>query len=731
MKRHIGSVLFLMVILVQACWAVTSVITRHETSDDFLKGEVERVIVDSSGTLRLAPQSAEANCGERLKDVWSIHTMYADKDGVLYLGTGPNAKVFRYAQDRCEQVYPADVENPSGDVDSEILNEHVFAVANDVAGRLLVAVSGETGKLIRLNPGKAEVVFEDKRVRYIFAIALDQNNNIYLGTGPEGLLFRLDPFCQSPELIYDAQDKSLLSLAIHDNTIYAGSDERGLVYKIDPEQKRATVLYDSEQDEVTSLLVDDAGNVYAASSSAQAAMAQLKAASGISLKKEPGRPDRPDIRDPNLPSPAIESLQTPNNDGAKKQEEDESAPKPPMAPMAKVAGHIYKITPEGFVTDIFSEIAVLYSLARADGTLWLGTGNKGQLYSIDPETEEKGIVFEDKTSSQITSIARMNGTAFLGLSNPARLMRLEKTFASTGTYESPMIDAGQPAQWGKLQIEADIPDGCLVLMACRSGNIEDPNDATLSAWSHEAAITKATQLDCPVGRFCQYRLTLTADPEGGKTPEIREVTAAHVVPNAAPNVVAVKAERSRDKKTPSVIDIGFMVKDDNKDELEFTLQFRKAGRTTWIPLEDELDKPRYQWNGLTVEDGRYEVRVIASDRKSNSPETTLTGSRVSSVFVIDNTAPEIAHAEMQVSGNDVMAGLRVEDEFSVLGKVQYTVDSNEKWVTALPEDLVYDTLAESFTIPIENLEPGVHVIAFSLADDLENIRYKTYEVTIP
>jgi len=731
MKRHIGSVLFLMVILAPACWAVTSVITRHRTSSDFLKGEVEKVIVDSSGTLRLAPKSTEADCGELLKDVWSIHTMYADNDGVLYLGTGPDAKVFRYARGRCEEVYPADVEKPDGSVDSEILNEHVFAIAKDVAGRLLVGVSGESGKLVRLNQGKAEVVFEDKRVKYIFAIALDQNNNIYLGTGPEGLLFRLDPFCQSPELIYDAQDKSLLSLAIDDNTIYAGSDERGLVYKIDPEQKRATVLYDSDQKEVTALLVDDSGNLYAASSSAEAAMAQLKAPSGISLKNEPGRPDRPDNRDPNQPSSAAESLQTPNNDEAKKQEEDKSAPKPPVAPTPKVAGHIYKITPEGFVTDIFSEIAVLYSLAEADGTLWLGTGNKGQLYSIDPETEEKGIVFEDKTSSQITSIARMDGTTFIGLSNPARLMRLEKTFASKGTYESSMIDAGQPAQWGKLQIEADIPDGCLVVLACRSGNVEDPNDATLSPWSHEAAITKATELDCPVGRFCQYRLTLTADSEGGKTPEIREVTAAHVVPNLAPNVLAVKAERSRDKKTPSVIDISFMAKDDNKDDLEFTLQFRKAGRTTWIPLKDELDQPRFQWDGQTVEDGRYEVRVIASDRKSNSPDTALTGSRVSSVFVIDNTAPEITDADLQVSGKDITAKLLVEDEFSVLGKVQYTVDSNEKWTTTLPDDLVYDTLAESFTIPIKDLEPGVHVIAFSVADDLENTRYKTYEVTIP
>jgi hypothetical protein len=206
---------------------------------------------------------------------------------------------------------------------------------------------------------------------------------------------------------------------------------------------------------------------------------------------------------------------------------------------------------------------------------------------------------------------------------------------------------------------------------------------------------------------------------------------AHAVPNVPPSVLAIKAERSRDKKTPHLIDISFMVKDENKDDLEFTLQFRKAGRTTWIPLKEELDQPRFQWDGRTVEDGRYEVRVIANDRKSNTPKTALTGSRVSGVFVIDNTAPEIVNADIQTAGRDVIATLHIEDEFSVLGKVQYTVDSNEKWMTALPDDGVYDTLAESFTIPIKDLETGVHVIAFSVADDLENTRYKTYEVTIP
>ena len=64
--------------------------------------------------------------------------------------------------------------------------------------------------------------------------------------------------------------------------------------------------------------------------------------------------------------------------------------------------------------------------------------------------------------------------------NPAKLVTLGSGFASEGTYTSDLIDAGQPATWGKLQLEASIPQGCKVLLAVRSGNVKDVNDPTFS-----------------------------------------------------------------------------------------------------------------------------------------------------------------------------------------------------------------------------------------------------------
>ncbi|MBW8034485.1 MAG: hypothetical protein FVQ79_02140 [Planctomycetes bacterium] len=173
-----------------------------------------------------------------------------------------------------------------------------------------------------------------------------------------------------------------------------------------------------------------------------------------------------------------------------------------------------------------------------------------------------------------------------------------------------------------------------------------------------------------------------------------------------------------------------MASDSNKDTLTYEIEFRKLGRTGWIKLKDKLEKSRFEWDTNTVEDARYEVRVIADDEKSNTPQTALTGSRISDAFVIDNTAPKIAKENIKIVKDVVRFTLTIQDAFTVIGNLSYTVDSNEDWISMLPDDLIYDTTTEDFTIQIEDMETGKHVIAVKISDDIKNVAYKTYEVNI-
>ncbi|HUT28592.1 MAG TPA: hypothetical protein VMX13_02285 [Sedimentisphaerales bacterium] len=733
-------------LLSQSAQPVTSKITRQRSSADMLKGKVKDVVVGSQGTLRLG--TAWETPVEEFEDVWSINSIVVI-GGTVYIGTSPNGGIFEYSLGKLTKIYPlqsqeqqpqaqdenndaTDEPNDANTVEAKeyLANEHIFAMATDVAGRLLAGISGKECKLLRFEAGRMETIFEPNDARYIFAIATDIKGNIYLGTGPQGKVYRFDPFSRdSSQVIYDSPDKNILSLAAGDDGfVYAGSDDRGVIYKIDPQTGKASALYDSEQPEITALLLNKQGDLYAAATSAEMAQAESKFAAKLPLA---GRPETKSTNGKtSSESDGARQLRIPNTKKASHDKSAEGKPAVPKPPKPDKASHIYKVSKEGYVTDIFSEAVVLFCLAEQDNSLLVGTGNNAQLFSVDPASEDSAVIYEDEQASQITAVTLFGKDVYVGTSNPAKLIKLTRKFAAEGSYTSDLIDAGQPAKWGKLQVEADIPPGCKIMAASRSGNVKDVNDPTLSEWTQLEEITGPVQLRCPLGRFCQYKLVLKSD-SGSQSPVVHEVAVAGTVPNLAPQVELVSVGRIEAAGKEGTFKIAYKAKDDNGDKLVYKIDFRKAAKTIWIELKDELEADSFEWDGKTVEDGRYEVRVTASDERDNTPTTKLTASRISDPVIIDNTAPVIKDDSIQRGGKTVTLRLRAVDVFSAIGKVDYTIDSNDKWITAIPDDLVYDTADETFTIAIEDLKAGDHIIALRVSDDAGNTTYKTFEVAIP
>jgi len=732
-----------------ACYAVTSKIIRHSSSADLLKGEAENIVIGSRGTIELG--RAAKVLVEEFEDVWSINSVVVS-GGSVFVGTSPNGGIYEYSLGKLTKIYPVESEkkgnpeqstgnelsdtNPPDDankpegspVEAEqyLANEQIFAMATDVAGRLLAGISGDKCRLYRLETGRMKTIFEPNDAKYIFAIAIDDSGNIYLGTGPQGKIYRLDSFGKKPQLIYDSLDKNILSLAIgQDGFIYAGSDGRGLIYKIDPRSKTAGVLYDSDQPEITALLLAEEGDLYATATSAETTQAETKFATQL---PSAGRPElklekqKDAAEDDGKLKLKIANTKKGTDDKAPEKKRPSRKPGKPGK-----ASYVYKVTSDGYVTDIFSETAVFFCLAAQQEKLLIGTGNNGRLFIVEPAAEQEQIIYEDRQASQITAVAVSGRDVYLGTANPAKLIKLGDAFAAEGTYTSTLIDAGQPARWGKLQIEADIPHGSKVMVASRSGNVKDVNDPTFSNWTEPVEVTKPIQLLCPVGRFCQYKLVLRSE-DGRKSPIVKEIAVANTVPNLAPTVESVSVGRIGSASKKGMFKISYKARDNNDDKLVYKIDFRKIGRTNWIELEDELEKDSFEWDGKTVEVGRYEVRVNVSDERSNTTTTKLTGSRISEPVVVDNTSPVIKKFSIDRDDKTVTLRLEVFDELSAIGKVHYTVDSNAEWISAMPDDLVYDTTDENFTIVIKDMKAGEHIIAVKVADDVRNTTYKTFEV---
>ena len=736
-----------------ACLAVSSKIVRHKSSADLLKGKAEGLVIDSRGTIQLG-RAAETPVEEfeDFEDVWSINSIIIS-GGAVYFGTSPNGGIYKYSLNKLSKIYPSDEDNDPDEDDSNgednsegekveteehLTNEHIFALAMDVSGRLLAGMSGKNCRLCRFENEKMETIYEPNDAKYIFAIAVDDDGNIYLGTGPEGKIYQLDSSGKKAQLLYDSLDKNILSLAVDkDGFIYAGTDGRGLVYKINPSTKEAAVLYDTEQPEVTALLLtEESGesSLYAAATSAKIVQTQTKFAAQMPPE---GRPDTDTAKSENAESgEGGKKLKIANT---KKPADGKNGQR--QAPVRKgakpdQASHIYKIIKEGFVNDIFTEAVVLFCLAPENGKLLAGSGNNAQLYSIDLVMEQDAVIYEDEQATQLTAIAAAGNDVYLGTSNPAKLIRLGKGFASEGTYTSDLVDADQPAKWGKLQLEADIPRGCTVKMACRSGNVKDVNDPTFSPWTELVEVDEPKQLDCPLGRFCQYKLVLQS-LDGDNSPLIREIAVASTVPNLAPKVESVTVARVTTAGKEGSFKISYRAKDDNSDKMIYTIDMRKLDRANWIELKEKLEAANFDWDGKTVEDGRYEIRVTASDERSNTTSTKLTGSRISDPVVVDNTGPvikNITSSALKDDGQYRIFEIQVHDELSAIGQLEYTIDSNDDWIGTVPDDLVYDTLDENFTIKIdieeEELSQGDHILTIKVSDAVGNTTYRTVDVNI-
>jgi sugar lactone lactonase YvrE len=740
LKSSSGIFVFALVcaVIVSPAYGVTSKVIRHTGAADLSKGKTDNVVVSSEGTLQIGPSSELL--AQKLKDAWTINTVVADPKGALYLGTSPNGVIFKYADGKLTKVYPADAnsallsaskkaaetnkpqDSNASAAQQYLTNEHIFAMAMDAGGRLLAGVSGRTCKLLRFDAkGDCRTVFEPNDTKYIFAVALDEVGNIYLGTGPKGKIYRLNPFGAKPEMIYESTDKNILSLAIGaDGSVYAGSDERGLVYKIDPANKKAVVLYDAEQSDITSLLLDAEGNIYAAATSAtpvKGAMPQTESPSG-----------RPEIKS-EVPAKRTSdgSVQVQVANIIKKPTEEEQtklkAAITKTAPPSQ-ASHVYKINKEGFVTDVFQESAVFFGLARQNNYLLLATGSSAQLLRIDPEAQTKEVLYKDEQASQITAVTVVGDDAYIGTANPAKLIKIEKSLAKEGTYTSALIDAGQPARWGKLQITADMPAKTFVKVSARTGNVSDVNDPTYSPWSAPRSVNEPVQLDVPQGRFCQYKLILNGS--GKTTPVIREIAVPYMVPNLPPQVESVNVGADK----AGIFKITYKATDRNNDKLLYQIDIRQIGRANWLKIKDDLETENFDWDSRTVEDGRYEIRVTASDKRSNTTTTAMEDSRISDPVVVDNTPPAIKSPVATVKDKTATIKFTAVDALSAIGSVSYTVDSDADWNGTLPDDLVYDTTSEDFTIVINKLEPGQHVIAVKVADAVGNTLYKTFEVEV-
>lgn len=147
---------------------------------------------------------------------------------------------------------------------SEIFNTEqpfIFATAADTSGNIYLG-TGHDGRVYKVDKSGKGSVFFDASELDITALTTDKLGNLYVGTSPDGKVYSVNPDGKVKEF-FDPEDKYIWSLAFDKSgDLYVGTGDKGIIYKVDSQGKHSVFAKTNEK-HIICLTPDRDGNLLA------------------------------------------------------------------------------------------------------------------------------------------------------------------------------------------------------------------------------------------------------------------------------------------------------------------------------------------------------------------------------------------------------------------------------------------------------------------------------------
>ena len=645
------------------------------TQSEFLKGQAIGVAVDEVGRVLAAPSISVLHDAAS-PQVWSLA---AGPDDVWVAGTGGDGRVIR---SRAGQVATI--------LDTGETNVYAVAIASD--GRVYAA-TGPDGKIYVVDSAGASKVVFDPAEKYIWALLVDRAGRLWVGAGSPAVIYRIEAD-GSTKVIYKPAAAHVVSLAMDPTgRVLAGTEGPGRVYRFDAND-RPLALFDSGLAEIRAITANSDGTIFAAALAADGAATET-----------PG---------------ATASL------GAS------SAASPAAAPAAPARRSVvFRIPADGLPEPLWETTDFVYDIApdNAGGAI-VATGPDGHLFNIRPNGTE--ILINGVDAKQVTRMVRAGDRLLLATANPGRVQQMGTALASPGTFLSPARDAKTAARWGSIRWEAAGP----VALYTRSGNTDRPDDSW-SDWSGPYPAAAGSAVESPPARYLQWKAVFT--PGAASTPAVlTSVSVGYLPANARPVVTSItihpagivfqkpfsddgaiaglddaatqQRRAAQGDAPPAAPALGrrmfqkglrtfsWSADDSDGDRLTYTLSYRREGEAAWHEWRSGWPDALVVWDTTSVPDGRYVLKVSATDAASNTADRTLVGERESAPFEIDNTPPTITRDPARTPAPGRIA-FTVRDAQTAIDHVEYSVDGGPFAIIS-PVDGVADSREERYELTL-------------------------------
>ncbi|HSW49362.1 MAG TPA: hypothetical protein VLH09_04265, partial [Bryobacteraceae bacterium] len=542
--------------------------------------------------------------------------------------------------------------------------------------------------------------------------------------------------------------------------LLAGSEPNGILYRIEG-RGRAFVLYDASLPEIRAISVAADGTIYAA--------AQGGASMRRALSPAPSYPTAPAAAGVTATSTSVTVTEDMTQGGLELRPRAEGA-KPAVAGTPQVAAQfapisdfpgveksaLYKILPDNTVETLWSsKDENVYDLVQSGDQIIFSTDALGRVHRLAPDGKVTLLVQtnEGETTRLVSSPAGL----LAATGNLGKIFLLQEDMGASGTFESPVHDAGTVARWGRLSWLGESCRDCALVFRTRTGNSLRP-DPTWSEWSGPLKDPAGSQIASPNARYVQWQAEFTGS--SGASPILDNVTLAYLPQNTAPSVRNISVSTLSGAATPKPpaaqavsssysitvtadgsdpgpatsagtptqpltrsavrqLQISWLADDPNNDRLAFSVHFRGEGEQRWKLIKENLPDFSLTLDGDILADGKYFFRVTASDLPSNPRSTAKEAELTSPPVLVDNTPPLVSAGAPKPAGNGVEIEFDAADAASPLRRAEYSVDAG-MWTPAEASDGIFDSLKERVVVRLDRLAPGEHLVVLRVYDSAEN-----------
>ncbi len=593
---------------------------------------------------------------------------------------------------------------------SKLEGAEVFSLCPLPNGELL-AGCGPDGHLYHVDATGESTLLAQIPGGYVWAITVTPDGKtVWLGTGSPAKIYRYTMSGELEDVATFSAQNVLDVMLDRDGTLLVATQGPGLVYRLDPRRpEKPWLICETSQDEVRQFIRGPEEQVFF-----------------LALNNGPvdsGPPDSDADKKGAVP-PSLMALF-----GVFEE-----------ATMDKAA--LFRLEDNNRFSLFWSGNLDLMIVAWNSEWGWLGGG---------PLSDEDGLAVVHRltppagqhalaawSGGDILDLTVLNDSELLvSQAHPGGVQRLDRQGDDPLMAISPALDGGSPVNWGRLNWQG-VPAAGKLRWSVRCGNRSVP-DKSWTPWT-DSWTEEGHDLDLPDSRFLQWRVQLPQPKAGSNQtwkvtsvsvsawqentpPVIREFIVENIsdislggllgmgnnvtqtfdsglkVEFGRKSTAGRKADPRRAAFTRPVRVMTWQGQDINGDRLLYGLEYRREGDQSWRTIVQETPEQLGSWDTSGIPDGRYSIRVTASDRLDNPGELARSSTREAGPLIVDNTPPEITHFKVEKLPAGLRISLRARDQASVLSQAFIRLpDGREQRLD--PVDRICDSRHEDFRIEI-------------------------------